>query len=225
MTVKNTEKTSAREDLTETTIRVANRWVDTPYYASVEAMADNQWQKIIQPFLGAEPIDYTQVLELAVGHGRMTRILLERSYEVTGVDVLQENIDFCAKRFKGARNLRLIRNDGVTLPGVADASMTFVFCFDSMIHFDSDVVRAYLAEFRRVMEPGARAFLHHSNLTRNPGGDFQRNAHARNFMSVELFKHYALKEGLSVVRQKVINWGQGEKAVKGLDGLTLLRRD
>jgi ubiquinone/menaquinone biosynthesis C-methylase UbiE len=216
---------AARDDLTETTIRVANRWVATPYYDAVEAMAESQWTRIIQPFLAGETIDYTQVLELAVGHGRMTRLLLDRAFEVTGVDVLQENIDFCAKRFKAARNLRLIRNDGVTLAAVGDGSISFVFCFDSMIHFDSDVVRAYLAEFRRVMEPGAKAFLHHSNLTRNPGGDFQRNAHARNFMSVQMFKHYAMKEGLTVLRQKVIDWGQGDKRVKGLDGLTLLRRD
>jgi hypothetical protein len=113
----------------------------------------------------------------------------------------------------------------VTLGAVGDGSISFVFCFDSMIHFDSDVVRAYLAEFRRVMEPGAKAFLHHSNLTRNPGGDFQRNAHARNFMSVPMFKHYAMKEGLTVLRQKVIDWGQADKRVKGLDGLALLRRD
>jgi hypothetical protein len=74
------------------------------------------------------------------------------------------------------------------------------------------------------MKPGALAFLHHSNLTRNPGGNFQRNAHARNFMSVQMFSHYAQKEGLQVVKQKVIDWGSGEKRVENLDGLTLLRR-
>jgi hypothetical protein len=39
-----------------------------------------------------------------------------------------------------------------------------------------------------------------------------------------MFSHYAQKEGLQVVKQKVIDWGSGEKRVENLDGLTLLRR-
>lgn len=210
--------------LTEETLTVAQRWARTPYYDSVEGLARTQWSKIILPFLGESPIDMTHTLELAVGHGRMTEILLTQADFVTGVDVLQENIDFCANRFTGRTNIKLIKNDGVRLNGVKDSDVIFVFCFDSMIHFDSDVVRNYLSEFYRIMAPGAFAFLHHSNLTRNPGGNFQRNAHARNFMSVELFSHYAQKEGLEVVKQSVIDWGQGDKFVKGLDGLSLLRR-
>ncbi|MDG3041598.1 class I SAM-dependent methyltransferase [Roseicyclus marinus] len=111
----------------------------------------------------------------------------------------------------------------MSLGNVQDGNVSFVFCFDPMIHFDSDVVRSYLAEFHRVMKPGAFAFLHYSNLTGIPGGDFQRNAHAWIFMLVQLFSHYAQKEGLQVVKQKTIDWGSGEKRVKDLDGLTLLR--
>lgn len=221
----NAKATGARmEKLTSETLTVAQRWAQTPYYDSVEGMARNQWSNLIIPFLRETPIDMRHVLELAVGHGRMTEILLEHADHVTGVDVLQENIDFCTTRFEGCSNLTLLKNDGVRLDCIEDSTISFVFCFDSMIHFDSDVVRNYLAEFKRVMAPGAFGFLHHSNLSRNPGGNFQRNAHARNFMSVELFSHYAQKEGLEVVRQKVIDWGTGEKHVKNLDGLSLLRR-
>lgn len=210
--------------LTEATLKVSQRWVATPYYDAVEKNARKQWDTLIMPFLGEDIPDMSHVLELAVGHGRMTQILLEHSPRVIGVDVLQENIDFCADRFAGVKHLTLMKNDGVRLDGIEDNSVSYVFCFDSMIHFDSDVVRNYLAEFYRVLQPGGMAFLHHSNLTRNPGGDFSRNAHARNFMSVQLFSHYAQKEGLSVVKQKVIDWGQGEKRVKDHDGLSLLRK-
>ena len=34
-----------------------------------------------------------------------------------------------------------------------------------MVHFDSDVVRAYLKEFRRILKPGGHGFCHHSNYT------------------------------------------------------------
>lgn len=211
-------------ELRAETISVAQRWVNTPYYDSVESIATAQWENIILPFLAPVAVDMSHVLELAVGHGHMTQILLQHAERVTGVDILQENIDFCSTRFSSERKLRLVKNDGIGLDSIPDGDVSFVFCFDSMIHFDSDVVRSYLSEFKRIMRPDAFAFLHHSNLTRNPGGDFQRNAHARNFMSAELFAHYAKKEGLEVIKQEVIDWGQGAKRVKSLDCLTLLHR-
>lgn len=75
-----------------------------------------------------------------------------------------------------------------------------------MVHFDSDVVRAYLREFHRILGPSGRGFCHHSNYTANPAGDFHEAAHWRNFMSQELFAHYCAKEGLTVLKSKVIDW-------------------
>jgi len=210
------------DKLRQETAEVVGRWAKTPYYDAVEKQALTQWESLIQPFLAGHEIDYTAVLELAVGHGRMTEILLQQAEHVTGVDVLQENIDFCSARLGHQPNLTLLRNDGVTLTGVESDSINFVFCFDSMMHFDSDVVRAYLREFKRILAPGGKAFLHHSNLTRNPGGNFQTNAHARNFMSQALFQHYAAKEGLLSLKSEVIDWGRGDKRVAELDCLSLL---
>lgn len=210
--------------LTKTVGEVTRRWAKTPYYDAVEQAARAQWEEMILPFIEPTPIDFSNVVELAVGHGRMTEILLGKAQHVTGIDVLQENIDFCSSRFQGRPNLTLVRNDGMTLKQIADGSVTFFFCFDSMVHFDSDVVRSYLAELNRILTPGGLAFLHHSNLDRNPGGDFQKAMHARNFMSQDLFRHYAAKSGLEVVKTKVIDWGRGERFAKSLDCLSLVRR-
>ncbi len=212
------------KSLTRTVGEISRRWAHTPYYDAVEKIAQKQWEKLISPFIAPAVVDFEHVLELAVGHGRMTAILLDKAKRLTGVDVLQENIDFCSKRFDGRSHLTLLRNDGVTLKDVADGSVTFAFCFDSMVHFDSDVVRTYLGEFARVLKPGGLAFCHHSNLDKSPGGDFQKSPHARNFMSQQLFRHYAQKSGIEVVKSRVIDWGQGEKFVAGLDCLSLLRR-
>ena len=204
--------------------KVARRWANTNYYNNVNSNGENQWNNLILPFLEPHKPDMRHVLDLAVGHGRMTEIFLKNSKQISAVDVLQENIDFCHQRFGDNPKLRLIKNNGVDLSNIDNESITFVFCFDSMIHFDSDVVRNYLKEFHRIMAPGALAFLHHSNLTRNPGGDFQKSAHARNFMSVPLFSHYAQKEGLFVIKQKIIDWGMGKKKMKDHDGLSLLEK-
>jgi ubiquinone/menaquinone biosynthesis C-methylase UbiE len=97
--------------------------------------------------------------------------------------------------------------------------VTLVYTFDSMVHFDSDVIRAYMKEFYRILKPGGHCFCHHSNYTGNPGGDFTTNPHWRNFMSKELFAHYAIKEGFKIIEQKVIDW-----SVPNLDCLSLIQK-
>ncbi|WP_019505374.1 Stf0 family sulfotransferase [Pleurocapsa sp. PCC 7319] len=211
-------------EIVETLTEVTKRWVDTPYYDNVENIATQQWKNIIHPFIKDFSIDYGNVLELAVGHGRITNILLEISEQVIGVDVLQENIDFCSERFQNCSNLKLLKNNGVTIKDIASNSISFIICFDSMIHFDSDVVRIYLHEFKRILKPGAYGFLHHSNFDKNPEGDFSRAPHARNFMTEKLFRHYAFKSGLKVVKSHVIGWGKGDKHFPEHDCLSMIMK-
>jgi ubiquinone/menaquinone biosynthesis C-methylase UbiE len=86
--------------------------------------------------------------------------------------------------------------------------VTFIYCFDSTVHFDSDVVRAYLAEFARVVRPGGKIFCHHSNYTGDPRGRSSQTHRLAQFrVSKELFAHCARKEGLVVERQQPIDWG------------------
>jgi len=175
---------------------------------------------ITVPFLQIEAtgIDLSVTMDLAAGHGRNAAKLLPMAGRLHIVDIHASNVGICRARFGEDPRIAYHDTDGCTLP-VPDAALSFLFCFDAMVHFDSDVVRAYLAEARRVMAPGARAFLHHSNHT--GGEDWLLAPHCRNFMSQPLFAHYARKEGLTVLQQVVMDWG----GVSGLDCLSLLRRD
>jgi hypothetical protein len=89
------------------------------------------------------------------------------------------------------------------------------------VHFDSDVIRAYLAEFARVVKKGGHVFCHHSNYSSNPTGDFREGIRGRNFMTKELFAHYAAKEGFEIVRQRVIDWLHDNS---NIDCFSLLRK-
>lgn len=200
------------------------RWVDTPYYCAAESLNRTQWDNLITPFLKDTRIDFTSTLELAVGHGRMAAILLEKATTYVGLDVLHENIEVCRARFGETPERRFIVNDGVGLTDVDDSSVTFGFCFDSMVHFDVDVIRSYLREFYRVLVRGGHVFLHHSNFARNPIGNFQIAPHARNFMTVELFQLLAKKEGLITLKSAKIDWGAGDRRMLEHDGLELIRR-
>ena len=198
--------------------RIGDDWREHEYYEQVEEAMDPNWVGLIFPFL--EGSDLRSAIDLAAGHGRNTAKLLEQAEHVWVIDINEENIAWCRRRFAGDARVEFLVGDGMTLRGVPDASITLVYCFDAMVHFDSDSVRSYLRESARVLVPGGRAFFHHSNFTSNPGGDVHDNAQWRNFMSKELFAHYARKEGLNVVRQRVLDWGPDA----ALDCVSLVER-
>ena len=178
------------------------------YYNAAEANFDNQWKRLVWPFLrsNAEQIDWSAAMDLACGHGRNAAKLLTMVDKLILVDINNENIEFCRRRFGDDPRIDYHLTNGYALPFIEDDSLTFIYCFDAMVHFDSDVIRAYLKEFRRILRPGGHAFLHHSNYEANPGGSYKSNPGWRNHMSKKLFMHYSLKEDLQVTSQSVIDW-------------------
>lgn len=206
----------------EALLRVAQEigddWKESPYYDSAERYMKELWDGMIWAFI--KDCDFSCVVDLAAGHGRNTEKLREIARKIYVVDINAENIQFCRKRFAGDDRIRFLKNDGVKLDGIADGEATLAYCFDAMVHFDSDIVRSYLKEFGRVLKPGGHSFCHHSNYDKNPGGNFRDNPAWRNFMSQSLFHHYCAKEGLEVVRSQIIDWGDES----GLDCVTLLRK-
>jgi SAM-dependent methyltransferase len=196
---------------------VGDDWKQQPYYDEAEAHMEKQWDQTIWPFI--READFTCVLDLAAGHGRNSAKLIQHAKKIYVVDINEENIAFCKNRFAGDPRFEFRCNDGCSLSFIPTNVLSLVYCFDAMVHFDSDVVRAYLREFARVLRPGGLGFCHHSNYTEHPGGDVHQNPGWRNFMSEKLFAHYCAKEGLRVVKSRVINW-----SAPGSDCVTLFRK-
>jgi ubiquinone/menaquinone biosynthesis C-methylase UbiE len=190
---------------------------NAPYYDIAEPCMAEQWEKLIWPKI--RHLDFSCVLDLAAGHGRNSAKLSRVAERIIVLDITQENIDYCRERFRGDDRFTFIKNDGLSLSGVADNSVSLVYSFDSAAHFDSDVLRHYLKETRRVLRTGGSGFIHHSNYTGDPTGSFMTSPHWRNFMSKELFAHYCIKCGLEVVAQYVIDWGD-----PALDCLSIFRK-
>jgi SAM-dependent methyltransferase len=216
--------TSSRshEALTALAAHVGEDWKHAKdYYDAAEADMERRWTTLVWPFISR--CDFEICVDLAAGHGRNTaRLLQQRNCKkVYCVDINQQNVDYCLARFANDRRVVCMKNDGVTLADVPSQSITMFYCFDAMVHFDSDIVRSYLGEIARLLEPTrGRAFLHHSNFSGNPGGDVHANPHWRNFMTAALMKHYAAKEGLAVERQELLDWNCDNT---NIDCFTLLR--
>jgi SAM-dependent methyltransferase len=119
------------------------------------------------------------------------------------MDIEPGNVDVCRKRFADRLNATAMVCNGFDLQPIPGSSITLVYCFDAMVHFNPDVVKSYLYDTYRVLKPGGRGFFHHSNYTGGP--DWKLNPASRTYMSAAIFAGYAKEAGLSIIRQHVIN--------------------
>ena len=134
------------------------------YFVAAEPYMQGHWEGVIYPLI--RDADFTSVLELAPGHGRNTVHLARLAGEIHLVDVTQSCLDACHARLgdrQGECRVYYHRNDGLTLPFIPDATITFIYSWDAAVHFDKEVLRSYIREFARVLAPGGTGFVHHSN--------------------------------------------------------------
>lgn len=136
------------------------------------------------------------------------------------VDTSTAALDYARRRFANKTNVLIhLSEDGETLPFLADASVTAVFSYDAMVHFEMLSVARYLQEIARVLVPGGKALLHHSNYGANPTGKFTDNPGWRNFMTEAVFRNLASRAGLTILSYETIAWATSDS-----DALSLLER-
>ncbi|MCD2181671.1 class I SAM-dependent methyltransferase [Rhizobium sp. GN54] len=213
------------------TSSIASDWKSNSYYlaAEQERWVDVFWNAAT-PFRRLfDHLDVRKVVDLACGHGRQSARMLSLESVAPAIekvyllDVNQENIDACTERFRNSANnsrIEMKKISGADFRPLEDSSITAIFCYDAMVHFEYDAVLSYINDAARILQPGGRALFHHSNFVSAPGADYKENPHWRNYMSKSLFAHAANRAGLSVLDQVTIEW-DGER---NLDCLSLLER-
>jgi SAM-dependent methyltransferase len=194
------------------------------YFAHAEEFMPMQWERTIWPIIKDE--EFTSTLELACGHGRNTEFLRRYAKSIDLVDVNQTCIDACERRFGSEKDGCLFRyhvTTGNSLP-VSSSSISFVYTWDSMVHFDKLVVRDYVHDVFRALKPGGSAFLHHSNYgTIAPDSSWTKNHGNRSDMTAELMRDYAEEAGLKIKFQRLSGTADGW-GIDDLDCLTLLTK-
>jgi SAM-dependent methyltransferase len=150
------------------------------------------------------------LLEIAPGYGRLTQYLLALCDHYTGVDIADNCVQACRRRFSDATHARFVLGDGRSLGFLADATIDFAFSFDSLVHADDVALTGYVGELVTKLRPGAYAFLHHSNLGEyvNDGGEATvPNPEVRDpTVSAESFRGLSASAGLDCIAQEIINW-------------------
>lgn len=209
----------------KTVIQCREAHTEGGYYAAAEPDMQPQWAQLIAPLLSR--FDLAKTLELAPGHGRNSAKLAPLAKELHLVDVNRTCIDACRARFgeqwAGCKFFYYV-NNGESLGQIPDESITFVYSFDSVVHFDKTVVFAYLKESLRILVPGGGGFIHHSNYGAfAPNSDWASNPGGRSDVSAVIFADYCKQIGLEVLEQRLHGIAEG-RHMDGLDCVTLFRK-
>jgi SAM-dependent methyltransferase len=186
------------------------------YFQDAEEGMNYCWQKHIFPIINN--CNFDVVIDLAAGHGRNSVKLLELTTKLIIQDIQPANVEACKIRFNAIRSIDYFVGNGYNFNPVESSTVSLVYCFDAMVHFNPDVVRSYLLDSRRVLKVGGHGFFHHSNYT--GGVDWKKNPAGRNFMSKSMFADICSESGLKVINQKIINWNNHIN----LDCLTLVEK-
>ena len=195
------------------------------YYDEAEKVIVVQWANVIWPIIQNE--DFTHTVDLACGHGRNTEFLRRHASSIDLIDVNETCLLACRHRFGAKMNgcefrYHLTAGDG--MPTIPTGSVTFVYSFDSMVHFDKVVMRDYVKEVARVLTHNGSSFLHHSNYgTSAPNSDWFRNPGTRSDMTAELMRDYAAEAGLKMRFQRLSGTADGW-GLDDLDCLSLLAK-
>ena len=199
------------------------------YFRQAEPSMERHWQHYIWPRL--KHVDFASVVDLAAGHGRNSAYLLRYARSLVCADINPECIGACKHRFRDKPHVSYIQVDGFGFSGVDSSSISLIYCFDAMVHFEPEVVEEYVLDAARILTPGGTALFHHSNYTANFEGDFRKSPHWRNYMSKDIFAYFVKKAGLQIVSQDVIGWDDSlpdaqhqPNYSEQLDCITVLRR-
>ncbi len=180
--------------------RNGDEWTDQAEFCGMDYAA---WkQDIIDAFIAPSIGENSTVLEVAVGHGRWAPFLARRAGRYIGIDFSPACIAFCRQHFANLTNASFCKTNGLTLSFIADASVQFIWSYDSFVHIEPDITENYLAEFARVLSPAGRCSIHHPG---QPSPE-QRALGGRSQLSTNLFARMAERHGLRVLAQ-TDSWG------------------
>ena len=96
----------------------------------------------------------TRAMDFGCGVGRITRALAEHFGHVTGVDVAPSMIARAKALHAGCANCTFVLNRSPNLRAFPDGSFTVVYCRLVLQHIKPSIVRGYIPELVRVLEPG-----------------------------------------------------------------------
>lgn len=137
----------------------------------------------------------SSVIEIGCGNGKTSAALLEKGFEVTGIDFSENAINHCAETFP---EMRSVCASSTALP-FADREFDGAVLVHILEHLDDDELKATVEEVRRVLKENGkvlvRAFteddMRHGNGIRINGFDVRNGIRYRYFSEKDIKKLFS----------------------------------
>lgn len=114
---------------------------------------------VFEPFFGQCDV----MVEIGAGGGRFTEVLLPKCRRLIAVDTSPTVLEQLRERFADDARLECQLADGQGLGQIDDQAVDAAFSYGVFVHLQHWDIYNYLAELRRVLKPGGRALIQHSN--------------------------------------------------------------
>lgn len=208
------------------TSRIGSDWKMNKYYERAEQSdwLATFWDKNSIFKKRFNKLDTSSIAELACGHGRHVPQYYFQANKIYLLDINEENIDYCKTRFGKEDKITYLVNSGKDFSDIPSNSLTSIFSYDAMVHFDILDIASYIKDTARVLKKGGRFLFHHSNYDKAPGNYYSNNPSWRNFMSANIFVHFSKINNFKIISQDILDWYVREGNGKDLDCLTLCEK-
>ena len=116
-------------------------------------------RKLVEKSVGLlKPAEHESILDIACGRGYASKFLaaIAKNGQVTGMDLLSENIQQCRDRFSAVSNCNFVVGDACSMPFAKD-SFQKILCLEAAFHFPSRQV--FLSEAHRVLQKNGTMVL------------------------------------------------------------------
>jgi SAM-dependent methyltransferase len=121
-------------------------------------------ESLIKPYIGLED----DVLEIGVGGGKTSSLLLKHCHTLTCADISSEMLKLTKWRL-GDDRVTYKKLDGLTLNGIEKDSVDVCFSFDTLVHVEPRDIFNYLTLLPTILKGKRLCILHHANILTDLG--------------------------------------------------------
>jgi ubiquinone/menaquinone biosynthesis C-methylase UbiE len=178
---------------------------------------------VFAPFLGTNDV----LLEIGPGGGRFTELLLPKCRKLIAVDTSPTMLELLRDRFGDDGRIDYQLGDGLGLGGVTSSSVDSAFSYGVFVHLQHWDIYNYLRELHRVLKPGGKAIIQHSNTFSDLGWERFESEVPRQLNRHKLPFTFTLNSAeimLELVRRAALEPVESVTDMVRRDCVTLLRK-
>ncbi|MEM7176660.1 MAG: class I SAM-dependent methyltransferase [Pseudomonadota bacterium] len=169
-----------------------------------------QWQEMILPRIARYLGKTRAALELGGGMGRLSRHLAGHCERLWVTEISERCHDGLQDVFRSSPHVRPMLTDGVSLSGIPEGSLDFVFSVFSLVHADRETLQAALHQIKPRLRANGVVFLHHSNAAALAGGDPAVDRKLGRYrslsVSADTMRTASRASGLRCIAQEIFGW-------------------